>query len=214
MSLRGLYAITPDTRDSERLLELVSGALEAAPSRAWAALQYRNKLADAAQRAREARALAALARRRGVAFIVNDDIRLALEVDADGAHLGRDDGRLEAARRELGNRMLGASCYDRLELARAAVAAGADYVAFGSVFPSPTKPTAVRAPLGLFAAARALAVPLVAIGGITLENAPEAIAAGADCVAVISDLFDAPDVAQRTRAYARLFDSNPSRAIA
>jgi thiamine-phosphate pyrophosphorylase len=90
--------------------------------------------------------------------------------------------------------MLGASCYNDERLARAAVAAGADYVAFGSVFPSPTKPQAVRAPLRLFGEARALGVPLAAIGGITLENAPQLLAAGADLLAVISDLFDARDI--------------------
>ena len=108
---------------------------------------------------------------------------------------GRDDGELAAARARLRGKLLGASCYDSLAAARAAVAAGADYVAFGSVFPSPTKPAAVRAPLALFAEARPLGVPLVAIGGITLQNAPQLLAAGADCLAVISDLFDAPDIA-------------------
>jgi thiamine-phosphate pyrophosphorylase len=111
----------------------------------------------------------------------------------------------------MGARLVGASCYDSLARARAAVAAGADYVAFGSVYASATKPGAVRAPLDLFRQARALGVPLVAIGGITLENAREVIAAGADCVAVISDVFDAPDIAARVRAYARLFNDDKAR---
>jgi thiamine-phosphate pyrophosphorylase len=101
--------------------------------------------------------------------------------------------------------MLGASCYNQLELAHAAVRAGADYVAFGSVFASPTKPQAVRAPLDLFAKARSLGVPLAAIGGITLAKAPSLIAAGAELLAVISDLFDAPDIRSRAREYAKLF---------
>jgi thiamine-phosphate pyrophosphorylase len=92
-----------------------------------------------------------------------------------------------------------------LSAAQAAVRAGADYVAFGSVFASPTKPGAARAPLSLFGSARTLGVPLAAIGGITLENAPQAIAAGADLLAVISDLFDAPDIPARAREYGRLF---------
>jgi len=104
----------------------------------------------------------------------------------------------------LPGRLLGASCYDCPDLARRAVAAGADYVAFGSVFPSPTKPSAVRAPLSLFA--HELGVAKVAIGGITLDNAPRVIAAGADCLAVITDLFDAPDVAARARQYRSLFE--------
>ena len=194
MKLRGLYAISPDRLD--RVADAVaSGAL--------CALQYRNKAAPAAQRVEEARALAQLCRRHGVPLIINDDLELALAVDAAGVHLGRADGDLAAARARMPGRLLGASCYDRLELARRAVSAGADYVAFGSVFASPTKPAAVRAPLALFA--HDLGVPKVAIGGITLENAPQVVAAGADCLAVITDLFDAPDVTARARRYAKLF---------
>jgi thiamine-phosphate pyrophosphorylase len=140
-----------------------------------------------------------------VAFIVNDDPGIAIAAEADGVHLGRDDDDPIATRSKLAGKLLGISCYDSLAAARAAVAAGADYIAFGSVFPSPTKPAAVRAPHSLFGEARVLGVPMVAIGGITLENAPQLLEAGADCVAVISDLFDAPDVAARARAYGKLF---------
>ena len=107
------------------------------------------------------------------------------------------------SRARLGGKILGASCYDSLESARAAVRAGADYVAFGSVFPSPTKPDARRAPLSLFR--QELGVPLCAIGGITLDNAPAVIAAGASLLAVISDVFDAPDIGARAHQYGRLF---------
>jgi len=192
--LRGLYAITPPE---------LSRVEDALASGALCALQYRAKHAPAAARLREAQQLLERCRAHRVPFIVNDDVELALAVQADGVHLGREDGDLAAARARLPGRLLGASCYDRPELARRAVAAGADYVAFGSVFPSPTKPAADRAPLALFALE--LGVPKVAIGGITLENAPQVLAAGADCVAVITDLFDAPDVAARARAYGRLF---------
>ncbi|HEX6265356.1 MAG TPA: thiamine phosphate synthase [Burkholderiales bacterium] len=191
MKLRGLYAITPDP--------LVFGKVEQALQGGVALLQYRGKPRDAA----EASEVVALARRYGVPVIINDDVELALEVDAAGAHLGRDDGNLAAARKRLGPRILGASCYNDADLARAAVRAGADYVAFGSVFASPTKPAAVRAPLGLFSLK--LGVPLAAIGGITLENAGQVIAAGADLLAVISDLFEAPDIAQRAAGYRELF---------
>ena len=141
------------------------------------------------------------------------DVRLALAVNADGVHIGRDDGEIGAARAALPGKLLGVSCYDDLAAARSAVAAGADYVAFGSVFPSTTKPGAVRAPLGLFRAAKALGVPLVAIGGITAQNAPAVLDAGADALAVISALFDAPDIAARAREFARLFATR-SGAIA
>ena len=202
MKLRGLYAITPELADSDVLLRHAARALEGG----IAMLQYRSKLASSERRSREAKALAAMCRGRGIPFIINDDVGLALESGADGVHLGRDDGELAATRAKLGGRLLGASCYDSLDAARAAVAAGADYVAFGSVFPSPTKPAAVRSPLTLFGEARALGVPLIAIGGITLQNAPQLLGAGADCLAVISDLFEAPDIAERARAYGKLFN--------
>jgi thiamine-phosphate pyrophosphorylase len=190
--MRGLYAVTPE---GPRLIEKVRAALEGG----IALLQFRRKRGTR----EEAEEIARLARDYRVPLIVNDDIELALAVGADGAHLGREDGDLFIARTKLTGRILGASCYDRLELATTAVAAGADYVAFGSVFASPTKPGAVRAPLSLFA--NDLGVPKCAIGGITLDNAPQLIAAGADLLAVISDLFDAPDITARARAYAKLF---------
>jgi thiamine-phosphate pyrophosphorylase len=190
--LRGLYAITPEAPDA---VDKVRRALEGG----IALLQYRRKQRDL----HEAREIAALARRYKVPLIINDDVELALELDAAGAHLGRDDGDLRAARRRLAGRILGASCYNDAELARRAIGAGADYVAFGSVFASPTKPAAVRAPLALFAAE--LQVPLCAIGGITLQNAPGVIESGADLLAVLSDLFDAPDIAGRAAQYRKLF---------
>lgn len=199
MRLRGLYAITPGGGDSGSLLDKVSAALEGG----IAALQYRNKAANREQRLREATQLRELCRRHGVPLIVNDDLDIALEIKAQGVHLGRDDAELASARKKLAGGIVGASCYNDLERARQAVGAGADYVAFGSVFASPTKPAAVRAPLALFQAD--LPVPLCAIGGITLENAPQVIAAGADLLAVISDLFDAPDVKARAIQYRKLF---------
>jgi len=193
MKLRGLYAITPEVGD---IADKVRQALEGGA----ALLQYRRKKTSSPE---EARLLAALARRHGAAFIVNDDVELALAVDADGVHLGREDGDLPAARRALKGRLLGVSCYDDPAAARDAARQGADYVAFGSVFSSPTKPTAVRASLSLFR--ENPGVPVCAIGGITLQNAPAVIAAGADMVAVISDLFDAPDVRLRATQFKRLF---------
>ena len=202
MKLRGLYAITPDVADTELLCRKAEQALAGGV----VALQYRNKLLAKDRRLAQAHRLAALAHGYGVPFIVNDDLEIALAVGANGVHLGKDDADLRAARARLAGKILGASCYDRIELARSAAAAGADYVAFGSVFPSPTKPAAVRAPLTLFGEAKSLGVSLAAIGGITLENAPQLLAAGADLLAVISDLFDAADIAARARQYARLFE--------
>ena len=208
MRLRGLYAITPDETDTTRLEQSVRTLFAAAASEC-AALQYRNKPASAATRLEQARRLAALARANRVPFIVNDDVRLAIAVAADGVHLGRDDGDIGAARAALRGKLLGVSCYDSIAAARSAVAAGADYVAFGSVFPSATKPGAVRAPLDLFEQAKVLGVSLVAIGGITPQNAADVLRAGADALAVISALFDAPDLTVRAREFARLFANQP-----
>jgi thiamine-phosphate pyrophosphorylase len=197
--MRGLYPITPDTADTDALLRKVEEALKAGV----AMLQYRNKSISKDKRLLQAKELAPLARGYGVPLIVNDDIDIALAVGANGAHLGKDDGDLAAARARLPGKILGASCYDSLESARAAVRSGADYVAFGSVFPSPTKPDAGRAPLSLFR--HDLGVPLCAIGGITLENAPAVIAAGASLLGVITDIFDAPDIGVRAAQYRKLF---------
>lgn len=200
---RGLYAITADELDSDRLLDRVEPVLGAGA--AW--LQYRNKAASPGLRERQARALQPLCRRYGVPLILNDDWRLAAAIAADGVHLGRQDGDLAAARGALGpDALIGASCYDDLALARRAVAAGADYVAFGAFFPSPTKPHAPIATPGLLQSAATLQVPRVAIGGITPDNARRAFQAGADLVAVISGLFDAPDPGAAARAYLSCFE--------
>ena len=202
-SLHGLYAITPDDAPEAELLTSVAAALRGGA----AILQYRDKRRPPARRGEIARALRQLCREFGALFIVNDHLELARAVDADGVHLGGTDGDLAAAKRAVGpGRILGASCYADFDLAVAAAQAGADYVAFGAVFPSPTKPDAVRAPLSLFGRCRDdLAVPACAIGGITLEHAPELIGAGADMLAVITDLFAAPDIEARAAAYRRLF---------
>ena len=201
----GLYALTPETADTERLLTLVEAALAGGV----AAVQYRDKSGDVARRHEQASELVALCRRFSVPLIVNDDLRLADLCDADGVHLGRDDGSLREARIILGrDKFIGASCYQSLELALAAQTAGADYVAFGSFFASPTKPAAPRASLDLLRdAAPVIHVPLVAIGGITLANAPQLLDAGADCIAVLSALFDAPDVHTAARDLNQLFET-------
>ncbi|MDY0012072.1 MAG: thiamine phosphate synthase [Rhodocyclaceae bacterium] len=208
--LRGLYLVTPDWIDTSRLEAAVAAALVGRP----ALIQYRNKLADPATRRHQAVRLLALCRAAGVPLVVNDSLELALEVGADGLHIGREDGDPAPIRAALGpDRLLGVSCYDELSRGKAGWAAGADYVAFGALFPSTTKPAATRAPLGLLGQARAeLPCSLAGIGGITLDNAPRAVAAGADLLAVISDVFSAPDPAARAAAYRALFepDGGPS----
>lgn len=200
--MRGLYLITPDETDTDRLLQRVDAVLASGTL-----LQYRNKSAAPALRRAQVEALLPLCRRHGVPLIVNDDWRLAQATGTDGAHLGRDDGTLRQARAALpADAILGASCYDSMDLARNAVDAGASYVAFGAFFPSPTKPGARRASTQLLRDAASLNIPKVAIGGIRPENVPSLIAAGADLVAVISGIFDAPDPAAAARAYRDGFD--------
>jgi len=201
----GLYAITPETADTEQLLTQVEAALTGGV----AAVQYRDKSGDVARRHEQASELVMLCRQFGVPLIVNDDLRLADLCDADGVHLGRDDGSVREARIILGKgKIIGASCYQDLALAQAAQTAGADYVAFGSFFPSPTKPAAARADLALLhEAARVLRLPIVAIGGITPANAPPLLDAGADSLAVLSALFDAADIRAAARALNQLFET-------
>ncbi len=198
----GLYLITPDDDDTSRLLARVLPALDAGPT--W--LQYRNKPAGDALRREQAIALLRACRARGIPLIVNDDWRLAADIGADGAHVGEHDGALSQARAALGaNAILGASCYDELARAQAAAAAGASYVAFGAFHPSGTKPGARRASPTLLRDATVLGLPRVAIGGITPDNAPALVAAGADLLAVIGGVFDQPDPAAAVRAYRAAF---------
>ncbi len=189
--LRGLYAITPaadapDTRHARVAAVLTGGAT---------VLQYRDKASSDGARLEQARALRKLAAQHAALFIVNDDPRLAAQVEADGVHLGQDDGDIASARALVGpDALIGVSCYGDLNLAQRAIAAGADYIAFGAAFASPTKPDAAHAPIALFQAARARwTLPIVAIGGIRPDNAPVLVDAGVDALAVISALFDAPD---------------------
>lgn len=203
--LRGLYAVTPDGLPGEVLLARV-GAVLAGGCRL---LQYRDKLSPVGERLARARALRQLTRQHQARLLINDDVALAHQVEADGVHLGAGDGSLVMARAVLGpDRLLGASCYADPAAARAAVAAGADYVAFGAVFASSTKPGAVSAPLGLFADTADLPVARCAIGGITLARAPAVLAAGADLLAVITDVFEAADCAAQAAAYQRLFEES------
>ena len=202
--MRGLYAVTPDATDTSALVTHVHAAL----SGGVRLVQYRNKLATPDTRSEQARALKAVCEQFGAALVINDHVELAAEVDAAGVHIGAEDGEISGARRVLGaDKLIGVSCYNQLELARASVAGGADYIAFGSFFASSVKPGAVHAPLTLLTQARRdFTVPIVAIGGITIDNASDLISAGTDAVAVISALFHASDVTAAARAFNALFN--------
>lgn len=201
---RGLYVITAPAPGL---------SLEAAVARALdggaCVVQYRDKRPDqTARRRREAAALLTLCRARGVPLIINDDVALAREIDADGVHLGAEDDSLDHAREALGpDAIVGVSCYNRPERAVAAQAAGASYVAFGRFFPSGTKPGAVQATPAMLRETRPrLRLPVVAIGGITPENGALLVAAGADLLAVIGGVFGRSDPREAARAFAPLFD--------
>ncbi len=208
-AIKGLYAITPDELDTAKLLQQVECALRGGAD----VLQYRNKLAHAVLQQEQAAALRDMTRKFGVIFIVNDDVQLALQVSADGVHLGAEDGDIAAARAALGrDKLIGASCYNRAPLAMDAVRQGADYVAFGAFFPSSVKPGAVAAKVSMLESVRReLKVPIVAIGGITLENGKQLVAAGADALAVISALWQAPDIEQAAKEFSQLIEQgNPA----
>jgi len=208
--LRGLYAVTDRELARDRPLPAMVRDALAGGARL---VQYRDKTTDHERRLAEARSLVALCRAAGALLIVNDDVELAVACNADGVHVGRDDAAVAAARERLGtDRLIGVSCYDRYDLAVAAQKAGADYVAFGSLFPSGTKPGAVRAAVSLLARARReLDLPVVAIGGITPENGRVLVSAGADMLAVVRAVFGAVDIRAAATAFARLFDPQEPR---
>jgi len=202
--LRGLYAITPDDHLLPRLSALVSSALAGGVR----FVQYRNKFAPAPLKRAQAAEMLRICRAADARLIVNDDLWLALEIGADGVHLGRDDGDIRMARQALGaKRILGVSCYGDFDRAQAAADAGADYIGIGSVFASTTKPEATRTSLDLLERAkRELDIPVAAIGGITIGNVGQVIDAGADMVAVITDLFNTMNIQERAAAYQKLFE--------
>ena len=200
--ISGLYAVTPDTNDTVQLLLQAEAALKGGVR----LLQYRNKIANKTLQYAQAKLLLTLCHRYDAKLIINDDITLCIELDADGVHLGATDGEIAAARQILAaDKIIGASCYNQLDLAKSAQAAGASYVAFGACFVSSTKPNAPHAPLSLFTQAKnELTLPLVAIGGITLDNAQSVLDAGADAIAVINALFGAVDITNTARLYSQL----------
>jgi thiamine-phosphate pyrophosphorylase len=201
-AIHGLYVITQQTDDTAQLLADVRAALDGGARM----IQYRDKSKRTALRIDQATQLRALCKLYGALFIVNDDVTLAQAVNADGVHLGKLDDKLENARAKMPGKIIGISCYNQLERAVEAEARGADYVAFGSFFASDTKPDAVRAPLDLLREAwQHVSIPIIAIGGITVNNAPEVIEAGADAVAVVRAVFDADDVMYAARNFSQLF---------
>ena len=201
---RGLYAVTDSALSGDALVQHVAQAIQSGA----VMIQYRDKSSAAGQRLWQANDLQMLCQSLRVPLIINDDIELAVQCRAAGVHLGKDDASIEQARAALGAQaIIGVSCYALLSLALAAQANGADYVAFGSFFASPTKPATERADLDLLRAARAqLQVPIATIGGITPDNGRALVEAGADLLAVVSGVFGTPNVSGAARQYAALFE--------
>jgi thiamine-phosphate pyrophosphorylase len=201
--MQGLYIVTPDWDDTTRLRDVTEMAL-----RGGAALvQYRHKTAEPALRRKQAEALLALCRRYDRPFIINDHVELCLELDADGVHVGGTDASIAQVRAALGpDKLVGASCYGDLQLARDAQRSGASYIAFGGFYPSRVKKYPVTTPPDIVTRAKAeIPLPSVVIGGMTQENARPLVVAGADMVAVISSIYLAPDPEQAARQFAALF---------
>lgn len=203
--LRGLYAITSEAICADAAI--LPRRVEAALKGGAVLIQYRDKKSDAATKRDKAIRLLELCRRYRVPLIINDDTALATAIGADGVHLGRSDGTVVEARRQLGAQaIVGATCGNSLERAQAAIAQGASYVGFGRFFESRTKPEAPPAEIELLGRARAqLQVPICAIGGLTPDNAGRVITAGADLVAAVGGVFGALDIEATAHTYAKLF---------
>jgi thiamine-phosphate pyrophosphorylase len=207
--MQGLYLVTPNWDDTARLLAVTERALAAGA----AMVQYRHKDASDALRRRQGTALLALCRRYDRPLIINDHVALCLTLGADGVHVGGTDLAVAAARAALGaGKIVGASCYGELALARAAQAAGASYAAFGGFYPSTVKQYSVTTAPDIVLQARAeLALPLVVIGGMTPDNAAPLVARGADMVAAITSVYLAADAALAVRAFDALYAATGQR---
>lgn len=203
----GLYAITDaSVSDPEKIARNVEQALRGGAR----LIQYRDKSNNENQRLEACNAIRKLTQKFDAVFIVNDDIKLALATQADGVHLGQDDVSLIEARKQLGkSAIIGASCYNRFNLAEQATNEGANYVAFGRFFPSSTKPNAVSAEITLLQKAKQkLGIPVIAIGGITTENGKTLIDAGADMLAVVDGVFGQTDIEAAANQFCSLFSQN------
>ncbi len=202
-SLRGLYIVTPDWDDTDKLVGATGQAIKGGAT----LVQYRHKTAAAALRKEQASALLQVCRRHGVPFIVNDYVDLCIELDADGIHVGGTDASVADVRARVGkDKIVGASCYGTLQLARDAHAAGATYVAFGGFYPSRVKKYDFKtAPEIVAESKRDIPLPVVVIGGMTQENCLPLIAQGADMVAAISSVYMQEDVCAAAERFAALY---------
>ena len=201
--IKGLYAITPDMADLNTLIQKTQSAIEGGAFM----VQYRSKIHDRDVKMQQCAAILRLCREYDVPCIVNDDVEMCHILEADGVHLGENDDNIAEVRRILGeDAIIGSSCYDQLDRAKQAQKEGASYVAFGAMFPTPTKPNAPRATLELLREAkREIHIPIVAIGGITVNNAHDVIEAGVDAIAVITSLYESNSIKETAETFLKMF---------
>ena len=201
--IRGLYAITPDSADLNTLIQKTQLAIEGGAFM----VQYRSKIHDRDVKMQQCAAILRLCREYDVPCIVNDDVEICRVLKADGVHLGEKDDNIAEVRHILGeDAIIGSSCYDQLNRAKQAQKEGASYVAFGAVFPTPTKPNAPRATLELLRKAKSeIQIPIVAIGGITMNNAHDVIETGIDAIAVITNLYESNSIKETAETLSSMF---------
>ena len=201
--IKGLYAITPDSADLNTLIQKTKSAIEGGAFM----VQYRSKIQDRDVKMQQCAAILRLCREHNVPCIVNDDVEMCRTLKADGVHLGEEDDNIAEVRHILGDdAIIGSSCYDQLDRAKSAQKEGASYVAFGAMFPTSTKPNAPRASLALLKEAkREIQIPIVAIGGITVNNAHDVIKTGIDAIAVINSLYEAKSIKETAETFVKMF---------
>ena len=201
--IKGLYVITPDMTDLNTLIHKTKLAIEGGAFM----VQYRSKMQDRVVKMQQCAAILRLCREYDVPCIINDDVEMCHILEADGVHLGVNDDNIAEVRRILGeDAIIGSSCYDQLERAKQAQKEGASYVAFGAMFPTPTKPRAPRATLALLKEAKSeIHIPIVAIGGITVNNAHDVIETGIDAIAVITSLYEAKSIKETAETFLKMF---------
>jgi thiamine-phosphate pyrophosphorylase len=201
--IKGLYAITPDMADLNTLIHKTQLVIESGAFM----VQYRSKIHDRDVKMQQCAAILRLCREYGVPCIINDDVEMCRILEADGVHLGVNDDNIAEVRHILGeDAIIGSSCYEQLSRAKQAQKEGASYVAFGAMFPTPTKPRAPRATLALLKEAKSeIHIPIVAIGGITVNNAHDVIETGIDAIAVITSLYEAKSIKETAETFLKMF---------
>ena len=201
--IKGLYAITPDSADLNTLIQKTQLAIEGGAFM----VQYRSKILNRDVKMQQCAAILRICREYDIPCIVNDDVEMCRVLEADGVHLGENDDNIAEVRRILGeDSIIGSSCYDQLNRAKQAQKEGASYVAFGAVFTTPTKPNAPRATLELLREAKSeIQIPIVAIGGITMNNAHDVIETGIDAIAVITCLYESNSIKETAETFSQMF---------